>query len=69
LRFGFDTSMHLQQLFYTSFLFKPRKILISNFYKPIKINIKFLTTINYYLKIIKYRIISLINKYNLFKLK
>lgn len=53
----------------TSIIFNPRKILIKNFYKPIKINIKILVTFNYYLKIIKYRIISLINKYNLFKLK
>jgi uncharacterized membrane protein YciS (DUF1049 family) len=34
-----------------------------------KINNNILITFNYYLKIIKYRITSLINKYNLFKLK
>ena len=53
----------------TSIIFNTRKNLLNNFYQPIKINIKFLITLNYYLKIIKYRIISLINKYNLFKLK
>lgn len=53
----------------TSIIFNPKKTLVNNFYKPMKINIKFLITFNYYMKIIKYRIISLINKYNLFKLK
>jgi hypothetical protein len=53
----------------TSIIFNPRKKLINNFYKPMKINNKILISFNYYLKIIKYRIISLINKYNLFKLK
>jgi DNA polymerase type B, organellar and viral len=52
-----------------SILFNPRKTLLNNFYKPIKINNKILITFNYYFKIIKYRIISLINKYNLFKIK
>jgi hypothetical protein len=50
-------------------VFNPRKKLINNFYKPMKINYTILITLNYYLKIIKYRIISLIDKYNLFKLK
>ena len=53
----------------TSITFKTRKILYNNFYKPININIKFLIIFSYYLKIIKYRIISLINKYKIFKLK
>jgi hypothetical protein len=52
-----------------SILFNPRKTLLNNFYKPIKINNKILVSFNYYFKIIKYRIISLINKYNLFKIK
>jgi len=53
----------------TSIIFNPRKKLINNFYKPMRINNKIITSFNYYLKIIKYRIISLINKYNLNKLK
>ena len=53
----------------TSIIFNTRKKVVNNLYQPIKINIKFLITVNYYLKIIKYRIISLVNKYNLFKLK
>jgi len=53
----------------TSIIFNPRKKLINNLYQPLKINNNILITVNYYLKIIKYRIVSLINKYNLFKLK
>lgn len=53
----------------TSIIFNPRKKVNNNFYKPMRINNKILISFNYYLKIIKYRIISLINKYNLFKLK
>lgn len=53
----------------TSIVFNPRKRILNNFYKPMKINIEILITFNFYLKIIKYRIVSLINKFNLFKLK
>jgi DNA polymerase elongation subunit (family B) len=53
----------------TSIIFNPRKKLINNLYQPMKINNNILITFNYYFKIIKYRIKSLINKYNLFKLK
>lgn len=67
---NFNTlNINIKNSLNTSIIFNPRKKLIHNFYKPIKINIKILITFNYYLKIIKYRIISLINKYNLFKLK
>jgi len=52
----------------TSIEFKTRKTLLNNRYLPIKINIKFLITIDYYLKILKNRIIHLINKYNLRKI-
>jgi hypothetical protein len=53
----------------TSIVFNPRKRVNNNLYKPLKINNNILITFNYYLKIIKYRITYLINKYNLFKLK
>jgi len=53
----------------TSIVFNPRKKVNNNSYKAMKINNNILITFNYYLKIIKYRITSLINKYNLFKLK
>jgi hypothetical protein len=49
--------------------FNVRKSLISNRYLPIKINIKFLITLNYYLKIIRNKIIYFIKKYNLNKIK
>ena len=52
----------------TSIVFNPRKKLINNLYQPVKINNNILITFNYYFKIIKYRIKSLINRYNLFKL-
>lgn len=51
-----------------SIVFNPRKKLINNIYIPPKINIKFLITMDYYLKLIKIRIIDLINKYK-YKLK
>lgn len=53
----------------TSIVFNPRKKVNNNLYKPLKINNNILMTFNYYLKIIKYRITYLINKYNLNKLK
>jgi len=42
-----------------------RKLLINNKYLPIKINIKFLIKIDYYLRMIKNRIINLIKNYKL----
>jgi len=67
---NFNTlNINIKNSMITSIVFNPRKRLIENFYKPMRINNKILITFNYYLKIIKYRIISLINKYNLFKLK
>ena len=49
----------------TSILANPRKKLMFNKYLPIKININFLIKIDYYLRIIKNRIINLIKKYKL----
>lgn len=67
---NFNTlNIKIQKNLKISIVFNTRKTLLKNFYKPIKINIKILIIFNYYLKIIKYRIINLINKYNLFKLK
>lgn len=48
--------------------FKTRKTLFNNKYLPIIINVKFLIKINYYLKIIKNRIIYFIKKYSLNKI-
>jgi DNA polymerase elongation subunit (family B) len=48
-----------------SIKFNTRKSLLHNKYLPIKINIKFLIKIDYYLRIIKNRIINLIMKYKL----
>jgi DNA polymerase type B, organellar and viral len=53
----------------TSIIFNPRKQLFNNKYLPIIINIRFITKIHYYLKMIKNRIISFINKYDLNKIK
>lgn len=50
----------------TSITLNTRKILFANRYLPIRINIKFLITIDYYLRILKNRIINLIK---LFKLR
>ena len=67
---NFNTlNINIKNCLNTSIVFNPRKKLMNNFYNPMKINIKIFITFNYYLKIIKYRIISLINKYNIFKLK
>lgn len=53
----------------TSIIFNARKKVFNNKYLPIIINIKFITKIHYYLKIIKNRIISFIKKYDLNKIK
>jgi DNA polymerase family B len=44
--------------------FKSKKILINNWYQPIKINIKILVKIHYYLKIIFNRIVKKLKKIN-----
>jgi len=49
----------------TSIQFNTRKVLANNKYLPISINVKFLIKIDYYLRIIKNRIINLIHKYQL----
>ena len=60
-----NLNINIENNLETSIVFKTRKQLLNNRYLPIKINIKFLITIDYYLRIIKNRIIKLINKYNL----
>lgn len=52
----------------TSVIFNPRKKLVNNKYIPMKINSNLLITIDYYLKLLKYKIVYLIKKYNLRKL-
>lgn len=47
--------------------FKTRKIILNNKYLPIIINIKFLIKIDYYLKLLKSKILYLIKKYNIDK--
>nr|YP_010852411.1 DNA polymerase [Lactarius subindigo]WGL35963.1 DNA polymerase [Lactarius subindigo] len=49
----------------TSITFNPKKKLLGNKYQPIKINNRFLIKIDYYLRIIKNKIIYLILKYKL----
>jgi hypothetical protein len=49
----------------TTIQFNPRKLLFNNKYTPVRINIRFLIKMDYYLKIIKNRIINLINKHHL----
>jgi hypothetical protein len=51
-----------------SIIFNPRKKLLNNKYLAMKINIHFLITIDYYLKIITNKIIYLIKKYKLTKI-
>lgn len=60
-----NLNINIESNLKTSVVLKTRKQLLNNRYQPIKINIKFLITIDYYLRIIKNRIIKLINKYNL----
>ena len=54
---------------YTSIQFNTKKKLFNNKYLPIRININILIKINYYLKIIRNKIIYLINKYTLNNIK
>jgi len=49
----------------TSILFKPGKPFFNNKYLPLTINLKFLIKLDFYLRIIKHKIINLINKYQL----
>jgi hypothetical protein len=65
----YDLNISIKDSLLTSILFNPRKKLLNNKYLPIKINFKFLITLDYYLRILKNRIIQLIEKYNLRKLK
>jgi hypothetical protein len=65
----YDLNINIKDSLLTSIVFNPRKNLFKNKYLSVKINFKFLITIDYYLRLIKNRIIYLINKYNLRKLK
>ena len=60
-----NLNINIENNLETSIIFKTRKQLLNNKYLPIKINIKFLITIDYYLRVIKNRIVKLINRYNL----
>jgi hypothetical protein len=63
-----DLKININTSLTTSITFKTRKNILNNKYLPIKINIKFLITMDYFLKLLKYKIIYLIIKYNLRKL-
>jgi hypothetical protein len=58
-------SINIKNNLNTSIIFNPRKKLMFNKYISINININFLIKIDYYLRIIKNRMINLINKYKL----
>jgi hypothetical protein len=60
-----DLNINIKNNLETSIISNPRKKLLANRYLPIIINIKFLIKIDYYLRIIKNRIINLILKYKL----
>jgi hypothetical protein len=62
-----NLNINIKDSLTVSINFYPRKKLFNNLYTPININIKFLITIDYYLKLIKNKIVYLIKKYNLRK--
>lgn len=63
-----NLNINIKDSLHLSIIFKVRKRLLNNKYLPIKINIKLWIKIDYYLKIIRNKIIHLMNKYNLRKL-
>lgn len=64
-----DLKIDIRESLLTSIIFKPRKKLLNNKYLHIKINIKILMTLDYYLRLLKNKIIQFIKKYGLRKLK
>jgi hypothetical protein len=52
-----------------SISFHTRKQILGNMYLPIKINFKFLVMIDYFLRILKNKIVNFLNKYNIGKLR
>jgi hypothetical protein len=64
-----DLNINIKDSLTTSIVFNPRKKLLYNKYIPPKINIKLLITIDYYFRLLKNKIIHLINKYEIRKLK
>lgn len=52
-----------------SISFQTRKQILGNIYLPIKINFKFLVALDYFLRILKNKIINFLNKYKIGKLK
>lgn len=64
-----DLNIKIKDSLSISIIFNPRKKIFNNRYIPTKINIKFLITIDFYLRLLKYKILQLINKYDLRKLK
>jgi len=64
-----NLNINIKQDLNVSIEFKPRKILFNNKYLPIRININILITIDYYLKLLKNKIINLLKKYNIGRLQ
>jgi hypothetical protein len=64
-----NLNINIKQDLNVSIEFNPRKILFNNNYLPIRININILITIDYYLKLLKNKIINLLKKYNIGRLQ
>lgn len=57
-----DLNINVKDSILTTIVFNPRKKLFNNKYIPIKINIKILITIDYFLRLLKNKILQIINK-------
>jgi hypothetical protein len=64
-----NLNINIKNSLTTSIIFNPRKKLFNNKYLAIKINFKFLITIDYYLNLLKNKIVYFIKKYNIKKIK
>jgi hypothetical protein len=64
-----NLNIHIKHNPIISITFQTRKHLSGNNYLPIKINFKFLVTLDYFLRMLKNRIIHFLNKYKIGKLK
>lgn len=64
-----NLNINIKNSLETSIKFNTRKTLSGNKYLPLRINIKYLIKLDYYLSLIKNRILNLIDKYNLRKIQ
>jgi hypothetical protein len=64
-----NLNINIKNSLQTSIKFNTRKKLLGNKYLPVRINVNYLIKLDYYIRLVKNRILTLIDKYNLRKIQ